>query len=326
MRVGKVSDSVLKRTVLKAIKTKREEVIKGAGVGEDCAFFSFEEGTFATCVTQGILEKEGDLERLMIRCANNLVTSMAEPVAVMLTLLLPGEYEESSLKNWMAEAENSVKRQNMQIAGGHTAVCPYVTKVVAILTGYGKPMDGELKPTGGILPGMDIVITKWIALEGSYLLARDYEEKLLKRYPVPLVEEVLKFPEYLSVRSEAAVAWKSGAVSMHDVSEGGVFSALWEMAESAGVGLSIELRKLPIRQETVEVCELLEKNPYELLGGGSLVIATEDGSSLVEALQSTGCPAVVVGKFTKGKEKLIFNEEEKRFMDRPAIDQRYIEF
>ena len=61
---------------------------------------------------------------------------------------------------------------------------------------------------------------------------------------------------YISVQSEAAVAVTSGVSAMHDVTEGGIFGALWEMAEASGVGLEIDLKKIPIRQETVEVCEV----------------------------------------------------------------------
>ena len=67
---------------------------------------------------------------------------------------------------------------------------------------------------------------------------------------------------YISVQSEAAVAVTSGVSAMHDVTEGGIFGALWEMAEASGVGLEIDLKKIPIRQETVEVCEFFGVNPY----------------------------------------------------------------
>ncbi len=71
---------------------------------------------------------------------------------------------------------------------------------------------------------------------------------------------------------------KSGGCTMHDASEGGIFAGLWEMAEGAGVGLTIDMKKLPLRQETVEVCEYCNVNPYELRSGGSLIIASPEGN------------------------------------------------
>ena len=109
------------------------------------------------------------------------------------------------------------------------------------------------------------------------------------------------------------------------VLSGGVFAALWEMAEGAGVGLTIDMKKLPLRQETVEVCEFCNVNPYELRSGGSLIIASPEGTAVVEALAAEGIPAVIVGRFTDSNERLILNEDEVRYMDRPQRDEIYKE-
>ena len=128
---------------------------------------------------------------------------------------------------------------------------------------------------------------------------------------------------YYSILPEAATAVKSGGCTMHDISEGGVFAALWEMAEGAGVGLTIDMKKLPLRQETVEVCEFCNVNPYELRSGGSLIIASPEGTAVVEALAAEGIPAVIVGRFTDSNDRLILNEDEVRYMDRPQRDEIY---
>ncbi len=60
---------------------------------------------------------------------------------------------------------------------------------------------------------------------------------------------------------------------MHDVTEGGIFGALWEMAESSGIGLEIDLKKIPLKQETVEICELFDINPYGLIASGAMLMA-----------------------------------------------------
>lgn len=137
------------------------------------------------------------------------------------------------------------------------------------------------------------------------------------------MEEAAAFDRYYSILPEAATAVKSGGCTMHDVSEGGVFAALWEMAEGAGVGLTIDMKKLPLRQETVEVCEFCNVNPYELRSGGSLIIASPEGTAVVEALAAEGIPAVIVGRFTDSNERLILNEDEVRYMDRPQRDEIY---
>ncbi|MDE7259966.1 MAG: hydrogenase maturation factor, partial [Lachnospiraceae bacterium] len=127
-----------------------------------------------------------------------------------------------------------------------------------------------------------------------------------------------------SIIPEAATAVKSGVCGMHDVSRGGIFGALWEMAQRAGVGLEIDLKKIPVKQETIEICEFYGLNPYELLSGGSLIMTAEDGAALVTVLAGEGIPAVVVGRTTDGNDRVIYNEEEKRYLDKPKEDQIYM--
>lgn len=321
MRVGKVSDSVLKRSVLKNIKKRRNEMVIGAAPGEDCAIFSLaKDAQLSTCTSQTVVCGEGDTARLLQKVCNNLACSGAAPIGVLLNITLPENAREIRIKEIMAGAEKVAAGINMQIMGGHTTVSPYVTKTIVSAIGYGQ-IIGNALTTKGIKPGMDIVVSKWIGLEGTALLAKQAERALKERYPAYMIDEAICFEQCLSILPEAAVAVSSGTRHLHDASEGGIFAALWELAESSGVGLEIELRRLPIRQETVEVCEFLGVNPYELLSGGSLLMVTEDGSMLVEKLWDAGINAVVVGRTTDSNDRIIYNGEEKRFMDKPVMDE-----
>ncbi len=322
MRPGKISDSVLKRSVLKQIRTRTQEVINGAGIGEDCAIFAPSRG-YASAVSQAAVPREEDLIRALVKCANNVACAGARPVAFMLTLLLPGETEEQLLRQLMTAAENTCGLLEMQIAGGHTTVSRHVDCPVACVTAYGIPAQEELPlvTTRGAVPRQDIVLTKWIGLEGTAILARHYREGLRERYPAHLVEEAAGFDRYLSIIPEAASAAKSGVRVMHDASEGGILASLWELAESSGVGLTIDLRKIPIRQETVEVCEFCGVNPYTLASSGCLVLTADRGEELVKRLDREGIPAVVIGGITDSHDRLIYNAEEKRYLDKPVQDE-----
>ncbi len=342
MNSGKVPVNVLKRSVLRQLKNKRSEIANSAGLGADCAIFEpFSEGQLVTCVQEGVVELccENDLaeaeredpsvmpmRRFFQKCANNLATAGAEPVAAELVIFLPESVEEPELKALMSEAEGIAAELNIQIIGGQTRVSSAVRQPLATVTGYGIRKTGEVQmDVRKKLAGQDIIITKWIGLEGTADLAARNQEELLTRYPAYLVEEAAAFDRYYSILPEAATAVKSGGCTMHDVSEGGVFAALWEMAEGAGVGLTIDMKKLPLRQETVEVCEFCNVNPYELRSGGSLIIASPVGTAVVEALAAEGIPAVIVGRFTDSNERLILNEDEVRYMDRPQRDEIYKE-
>ncbi len=339
MKSGKPSVNVLKRSVLRPIEKRRKEVLSGAGVGEDCAIFSFPEGETVTCVQQGAVDCGAEVAaqpvfsvaQLVQKCANKLATYGAETVGILLGISLPEEAEESLLKEMITDAEAKAKEIEAEIVEVQTTVTNAVSVPVATVTGIGKkPVSaGEKKQTDGktavakAAPGQDVVVSKWIALEGTAVLARKNREKLLARYPAYLVEEAAGFDKYLSVIPEAATAGKSGVCAMQAAAEGGIFGCLWEMAERAGVGLTIDMRKLPLRQETVEVCELCGVNPYELMSGGCLVMTTDDGVGLVAALHAAEIPAVIVGKVTDSNDRILLNGEEVRYMDKPQQDELY---
>lgn len=165
----------------------------------------------------------------------------------------------------------------------------------------------------------DIVVSKWIGLEGTARLAKQYYEKLRERFPQRMIDEAAAFDKYLSVMPEAATAMKSGVCGMYAVSCGGIFAGLWEMAQEAGVGLEADLRKIPVRQETIEICEVFENNPYELLSGGCLIMTAKNGNALVSALEREGIPAVLIGRTTRGNDRVLYNQGHKRYLDKPRM-------
>ena len=324
MKTGKVPESVLKRSIMKQLRHKRPEVLLGAGVGEDCTALALEEDEIFVMSTDPITGTTQDIGHLAIQITvNDLASSGAEPIGVLLTVLLPEDTEEVVLRQIMQQAEAACEKSDLQILGGHTEVTKVVNQPLISVTGVGKARRGALITTGGARPGMDILVTKWIGIEGTSIIAKEKEAELRERFPSHLVETAKEMDQYLSVLPEAAVAVKSGVAAMHDVTEGGIFGALWEMAEASGVGLEIDLKKIPIRQETVEICEYFGANPYELISSGCMLMAAADGNGLAAALERAGIPAAVIGKATDGNDRVLYNDGEKRFLEPPKIDQLY---
>lgn len=324
MKIGKVPENVLKRSVIRQLHTKREEVLVGAAVGEDCAAVELAADEMFVISTDPITGTAQDIGKLAILITtNDLASAGAKPVGVMLTILLPEDFEEPELRNLMQQLEAACKEVSVQIMGGHTEVTRAVRQPVVTVCGVGKAKKGKLVTTGGARPGMDMIATKWIGLEGTSIIAKEKEAELLTRYAADFIQEAKDFDRYLSVMGEAAVAVLNGVSAMHDVTEGGIFGALWEMAEASGVGLEIDLKRIPIRQETVEICEFFDVNPYELISSGCMLMAAEDGNTLVRKLDKAGIPAVVIGKATAGNDRVIVNEEERRFLEPPKTDELY---
>ena len=170
-------------------------------------------------------------------------------------------------------------------------------------------------------PGQDIVMTGFIALEGTVRAVELEEPRLRKTLPQDLLDTAKSFREYLKASPEAAVARRHGETAMQEVREGGIFTALWNMAKEHQVGLTVWLKKIPVRQETIEVCEVLELNPYELLSGGCTLFTADNGNDLLCRFEEAGLPAAFIGKITDSNDRIILNGENCRYLNRPGADE-----
>jgi hydrogenase maturation factor len=112
-----------------------------------------------------------------------------------------------------------------------------------------------------------------------------------------------------------------GVSAMHQITSGGILAALWELAEASKVGLEVDLKKMTIRQETVEICEFCHLNPYQLTSAGSVLLVVERGEELVQKYTELGIQASLLGKTTVDTARVILGGEEKRFLDKPRMDE-----
>lgn len=339
MKIGKVSEPILKRSVLKYLQPNNDVECRGAAVGADCAFFSkieavnsgksTEKAELAVATASVSGEKSPRVAaRAIMRATNNLAAGGAVPFAVQLHIMLPERYREIALKRIMEAACETAETLKVTISGGHTEVLPEITTPIVSVTALGwkqtvsvtneKAEKATARSNGTeVTPGQEIVMTKWIGISESSRLAQEREEELLTRYPLFFIKSAQNLEQYYSIIPEAATAIKSGVTAMHDVAGGGIFGALWELGERFGVGLQVDIKKIPIKQETVEVCEFFGYNPYEIRSDGALLMVTSEGRALVEALAAEGIFAEVIGTTTDGNEKVIINEDEKRFLEPP---------
>ncbi len=174
---------------------------------------------------------------------------------------------------------------------------------------------------GTLEPGMDLVVTRWIGMRGTVRLAEIYEEKLKQRFSDPFIRKTGALSQQIQIHPDLELAKEAGAAAWYEVSEGGIYAALWRMAQASGVGLKIMLRRLPIRQETIEICEFFDINPYNLLSDGCLLLGCTNGGTLTERMEQAGIPAVWVGRATGGNDRILMNGEQIRYLERPQPDE-----
>lgn len=324
MQIGKVPEAVLKRSVLHKIKTRREEVLVRPGVGEDCSVVQVGADEVIVLSTDPITGTVHDIGRLAaLITGNDIASAGAETIGILATILLPDGASEEELRGMMIQMEETCAAHHMEILGGHTEVSGAVNQPVIIVTGIGKTKRDRLVTTGGMKPGDELVMTKWAGTEGTAILSNDREEVLKTRFSQEFIDDAKSFSKYLSVAEDARIAVQVGVSAMHDVTEGGIFGALWEVACASGCGLEVELDRIPIRQETVEISNFFDINPYMLISSGSMLIATSHANQLVSELGAAGIPAAVIGRATKGNDKIVISGGERRYLEPPKSDELY---
>ena len=319
MKSGKVSEAVLKRSIIKTVN-KQEGVVSKAAVGSDAGLFAQKEATgvmAASCTTLSGAE-EGLAAVAVKRACNSLAASGAFAEAVTVQFVLPETAEETVLKNLMREALFACEEAGVVLANGHTQVSAFVVEPVISVTAMGS--TSAVMTLEENVYGSDLVMTKSAGLSGAMLLAKYYRENLHERYTYGFIDKAAAKGNQVSVLPEAAVLKKLGIRHMHDVAEGGVFGAVWELCERLSAGVELDLKKIPICQETVEICEYFDVNPYQLKGDGALLFLTHDSQKAIKALKEAGIPAAVIGRINDSNDRVLINEDETRFLEPNRVD------
>lgn len=324
MEIGKISESVLKRSVLKQIRKRRKEVLVGPGVGEDCSVIGLNEDEVFVISTDPITGTINDIGKLAVHItANDISSNGADVIGIMLSILLPEGTKEWELKQIMQEIESVCGELEIEVLGGHTEVTKAVNQPVITVTGVGKmPKDAMIK-TKGAKVEQEIVMTKWAGLEGTAIIAKSKKEELKEKYTEDFIDGAISFIEHISVVREAMIGRRLGVTSMHDVTEGGIYGALWELGEASHVGMEIDLKKIPLKQETVEICEFYNLNPYQLISSGVMLLVTDKANALVDELKNNNIPAAVIGRIVPGNDRIVIKEEERRYLAPPKSDELY---
>ena len=322
MKIGKVSQTVLKRSILKTLQFQREETIIQPSVEEMCYGIEVKEDEQILSTSAALYGNEKDLGVFALaQVVNDLATRGAKAVGVSVHIMLPPYAYESRLKTMMEHIERAGSAHAVQILCAKAEVSPAINKAMVYMNGMGVLKKGELLQSNMGKADQDIVLLKWIGLEGTFRVMREKEEELSKRFVPTFLNQIQMLESEIFSEKALFLAKEFGVSAMHQITSGGILAALWEFAESSDVGMEVDLKKMSIKQETVEVCEYFYLNPYQLTSAGSVLIATDRGEELVSKFAEKGIQATVLGRTTVDKARVILGGEEKRFLDRPAADE-----
>ena len=177
----------------------------------------------------------------------------------------------------------------------------------------------ERENTGLLHAGQDLVVAGYAGLAGTVKLAEAAKEELSRWFSDEYMEEIADAAPLCPVSPEF---WRScGAAEWEPAGEGGILTAIWNLTGAYETGVEFYLRQIPIRQETVEVCERLELNPYRLYSQGCVLLTADNGGQLVRALAAKNIPAQVMGRVNKGIAREMIVQEGRGFLERPQPDE-----
>lgn len=308
METGKLNWDILQRLIKKNSGANRAEVLKSGSIGEDCAVLKMNDGLIVMS-TDPVTAATSGLGNIALHInINDIATTGAEPLGVLVTILAPKGSTFGDIETVMKDISREARLMNVQVMGGHTEVTDAVNRMVVSLTAVGVVSEDELITTSGAKVGDSIIVTKSLCLEGTSIIAKDFPDRSRE---VLTDEELMEAENYameLSVLKEGMLL-KGLASSMHDITEGGVLGALWEMAQASGTGFLVREDLMPVRRVTRKLCENFGLDPLRLISSGSMLIAVKDTDEALRRLNVAGIAATVIGTVTEGRGILVAEEE-----------------
>ncbi len=278
-----------------------DDLVVTPAVGEDVAALDVAGRELIAVHGDPITLATGALGRYAVLVnANDIATAGARPRWLLTTVLLPVGTTGSEALALLDDVAEEAADQGITVAGGHTEITDAVARPVVSVTMLGAVGRAQLRDKRSARTGDDVILTKGVAVEGTALLASELGERLRE---LGMTEEELaacrRLLDQIGVVQEARIAVGfAGVRAMHDVTEGGLATALRELAAATRHGMSVRLDAVPVLAQTRRVCDLLGADPLGLIGSGSLLICCgpDDTPALVRALREAGIAATTIGR------------------------------
>ena len=259
---------------------------------------------------------------------NELAAQRVHTGSAEIRIEIPADMDKSrmhSIRNHIAKAMEKLETEDFQLKELHIAgekcAALRVPQIVITVAGETEQKERIADALLTARAGQDIVYAGWAGLEGMLRIIGEKEAELRERFTPAFIGQMKAYDSELCGLSKIAVADAMGVSVIRQVSRGGILASLWDLAKDTELGLNLDLKKIAVRQETIEVCEHFRLNPYQLASGGSFLMLTENGEALADALNQKGIQAAVIGQLTDSNDKVIYNGEDMRYIDRPAPDE-----
>jgi hydrogenase maturation factor len=245
---------------------------------------------------------------------NDIATTGAFPRWMLMVLLLPNEKTDSKLvEEIFQQVYDACNKYHISLIGGHTEITHNLDRPILIATMIGEVQPGKMVAPSLVTPGDQLLLTKSAPIEATAILAREFSEDLYnpsRKNNFLTQSELLQAQDFIhtpgiSVLQDAQIALLAGTVhAMHDPTEGGIRTAIWEMAWSTGISILIKPENIPIYPIALKICEHFDIDPLGSIASGSLLLAVskEDAPAICDALKQNGINCSKIGSFLQNQE------------------------
>ena len=300
---GKLPADLLAQLIA-ALPTADPHLYLGPGVGEDAAVIELSGAEILLAAkSDPITFATDEIGYYAVNvCANDLAVCGARPRFYLPTVLLPEGTTEAEVRQICDQVGAACRALEVTVAGGHTEVTAAVNQPVVAGTLLGEVARRKVVRTGGCRPGDQILLVGSAAVEGTSIIAREKREALLAQgWATAQVDEAANYlyEPGISVLAQALAAAETELVTaMHDPTEGGVATGLWEMADASGCGLEVELADVQVTPLTAAACAAFKLDPLGTIASGGLLAAAapENVETLLALWQRIGRTARRIGR------------------------------
>jgi hydrogenase expression/formation protein HypE len=307
--VGKLPMDFL-QTLLERFGGQHEQLIVGPRVGEDAAVLDFGD-RYLVAKSDPITFATDEIGWYVVHInANDIVSMGASPRWLLLTLLLPEkETTRTLVEDIFTQVSQACESLEIVLCGGHTEITHGLDRPIAVGLMLGEVEKANLVCSAGAQAGDDVLLTKGIAIEGTAVLARELGDRLADTVGYDVLahgQQFLRWPGISVVRDAKIVCQITQPHSMHDPTEGGLATGLWELAEASKKGIVVDVDMIHVFPETLAVCRALNLDPLGLIASGALLVTTspKDSRRVVDGLESAGIVARVIGRVVEGPPKV----------------------
>ena len=303
LRVGKLPPDLLVQ-LLEQANIEDPSVILGPRMGEDAALIDDGEENYLVVSSDPITFAAEQLGWYAVHVnANDIAATGGTPRWMVMTVILPDGSPPQLAKDVMQQTLDACSEIGVTLVGGHTEVTYGIDRPIAVGTMIGEVHKSKETPTSGVKDGDAIILTKGVGIEGTAILAIEFGERLraagVSEDTIQRGADFLYNPGISVVRDSRIALGTVPIHAMHDPTEGGIATALHEMADASNLGLDIDADAIEAMTlfETTELCRALDVNSLGLIAAGALLIAAaaEDAVGVVAALESASIRATQIG-------------------------------